>query len=213
LELTVACVLRSGGIYTPEWVSKLRNMVKRHLHMPHRFVCISDVPVDCERIPLTKDWPSWWAKFAIFDIAGPVLFFDLDTAIVGPLNDIAEHAKTTNFTMLRDFYFPDHHGSGMMAWGGDMRWLYEDFSADAGRLMTVKRKRIGDQGLIEEMVPARPGGAIRCWQDAVPGQVVSYKAHCRNGVPSGTRVVCLHGDPKFMAMPETDLVRKAWERA
>jgi len=56
---TVICVLRSGGQYDAEWVRKLRDGVKRNLARPHRFVCLSDVDVPCERIPLQHDWPGW----------------------------------------------------------------------------------------------------------------------------------------------------------
>lgn len=209
--LTVVCALRSGGIYTPEWVSKLRNGVKRNLQMKHRFVCISDTDVDCERIPLTKDWPGWWSKMAAFDIPGPVLFLDLDTAIVGGIDEVARHALTGGFTMIRDWNVPAHHGSGVMSWSGDMRWLYDAFAADAGRLMTIQRKRMGDQALIEEMVPAKTGTPVSCWQDVTPRRVVSYKFDCRAGIPAGASIVCLHGVPKFRDMPERDPVRKIWE--
>lgn len=211
-QLTVVCVLRSGGIYTPEWVSKLRNGVAKHLHRRHRFVCISDTTVDCERIPLTKDWPGWWAKMAAFEIAGPVLFLDLDTVIVAPINDVAEHAMTGGFTMIRDWHSPEYHGSGVMSWSGDMTPIYNEFASDAGRLMTVKRKRVGDQGLIEEMVPAHTGNPVACWQDVTPRRIASYKVDCvGRGIPAGASIVCLHGVPKFRDMPERDPVRMAWE--
>src|SRR6185369_16858814 len=105
--LTVACVLKSGGIYDATWVSRLRDGVARHLPVDHRFVCLSDIEVPCERIPLEHDWPGWWSKIELLKLPS-VLFFDLDTAIVGSLDDIARHALRTDFTMLRDFYAPQH---------------------------------------------------------------------------------------------------------
>jgi hypothetical protein len=207
--LTVACVLRSGGIYTAEWVARLRAGVKRHLKASHRFVCLSDVDVPCERIPLRHDWPGWWAKMEAFRLHGPLLYMDLDTVIVDDLGPVAEHAAKPGFTMLRDFYAPDHCGSGVMAWNSDYRRLYDDFAADAARLMTVQRARMGDQALIEDVIGR---DKIMRWQDHVPG-IVSYKVHCRSGIPAGARVVCLHGRPKFGDMPANDPVRMAWEMA
>lgn len=193
--LTVACVLRSGGIYDAGWVARLKAGVDRHLWVPHRFVCFSDVDVPCSRIPLEHDWPGWWAKLEAFRMPGPVLFFDLDTAIVGDLKDIAAVAAQSEFVMLRDFYAPDHCGSGVMGWSGSApSFLYRYFASDADNLMAAQRQRMGDQALIED---AFGRDKITRWQDAVQGQICSFKVHCANNiVPEDTRVVCFHGQPK-----------------
>lgn len=89
MTLTIACVLRSGGVYDAEWVAKLQRGVARHMTLPHRFVCLSDVDVPCERIPLVTDWPGWWSKIELFRkglFDGPVLYTDLDSVITGPLD-------------------------------------------------------------------------------------------------------------------------------
>lgn len=212
MPLTVACVLKSGGIYDASWVAKLRCGVAKHLPLRHRFVCLSDVDVPCERIQLKHGWPGWWSKIELFKLEGPVLFADLDTAIVGDLTDIAMHATQTSFTMLRDFYAPDHFGSGLMAWGADApRCLYEQFAADPDRLMRLSRKRMGDQAYIEQ---THGMDRIDRWQDFVGDHVVSYKVHnCRLGIPRNARVICLHGKPKFADMPASDPVRLAWDMA
>ncbi len=206
--LTVATVLKSGGIYDPLWVKRLRAGVTRHLPMDHTFVCLSDIEVPCERIDLKRNWPGWWAKVELFALKGPVLFFDLDTAIVGDLSAIAAHATQTPFTMLRDFYAPKHCGSGVMAWSGsDPEQLYTNAVQFGDRFMGVTRARMGDQAYVEETYKE----PIERWQDAVGDQIVSYKVHCQQGIPSNARVVCLHGKPKFEDMPQTDPVRVAWE--
>jgi hypothetical protein len=52
---TIACVLRSGGIYTPEWVHRLKRGIERHASAPPRFVCLSDVDVPgVEVLPLRE---------------------------------------------------------------------------------------------------------------------------------------------------------------
>lgn len=208
--LTVACVLKSGGIYDATWVARLRDGVKRHLPLDHRFVCLSDVDVPCERIPLRHDWPGWWSKIELFALPGPALFFDLDTVVVGDLTDIAIAAEDYNLVMLRDFYAPDHFGSGVMAWAGAQpRYLYRAM-ASRPSLMDRQRARMGDQAFVEEAFgPHR----IKPWQDIVGDQIVSYKVHCRNGIPPNARAVCLHGKPKFADMPANDPVRQAWEMA
>lgn len=206
MELTVACVLRSGGIYTPEWVSKLRNGVAAHLKQPHRFVCLSDAPVDCERIPLEHDWPTWWPKIELFKIAGPVLFLDLDTLIVGPLDDIADACRAHDFVALSNFYAPKRPGGGVLGWSGDVSHLYDTFAAAPTKWM-AECGQGGDQAFIERTVKPT------FWQDLFPGAFVSYKAHnCAAALPNGARIMALHGRPKFRDMAPDSWARLAWER-
>jgi len=90
MSLTVACVLKSGGVYSPRYVQVLRNQVCRNLGVPYRFVCISDVDVPCERIPMKYNFPGKWAKMELFrpdiDLGDRVLYFDLDAVIQANIN-------------------------------------------------------------------------------------------------------------------------------
>jgi hypothetical protein len=199
--LTVACVLRPSKDFDGEYVTRLKAGVGEHLKMPHRFVCLSSVEVPCQRIPLMHNWPGWWSKVELFRLPPPVLYFDLDTMPVGDLGDIGAHALQSPFTTLRDFYRENGIGSGMMSWAADgVRQLYDTFAADPAMWQDRLRTR-GDQAFIEENMM----GGDR-WQDVLPGQVVSYKAHVRAATrrgesgeghaPNGSRVVCFHGKPK-----------------
>ena len=86
-DLTIACVLRSGGDFDAEYVERLRDGVAANLSLPHRFVCLSDIEVPCERVALRHGWPGWWSKLELFEqLKGRVLYFDLDTVIAGSLN-------------------------------------------------------------------------------------------------------------------------------
>jgi hypothetical protein len=180
----VASVLRSGGDYDCEYVRRLADGVAKHLPSA-RFVCFSDVPVPCDRIPLLHKWPGWWAKMELFRLRGPVLYFDLDTVITGDLTDIAAQAHG-GLVLLSDFFQPNLGQSGVMAWGGDKSRIYEGFAANADEIMERFR---GDGEYIRAMVPE----ALR-WQDLVPGQVVSRKVAGTRG--HSERVVCFHGQPR-----------------
>lgn len=204
--LTVACVLKSGGIYDASWVTPLKNGVAKHLPIEHRFVCLSDVEVPCERIPLEHDWPGWFAKIELFKLSGPLLYFDLDSAIVGDLSDIAGAVTGPGLTTLEDFYRPGGIGSGVMAWGETQLSLYYLFLNSPQKWMKACGGG-GDQSYIERVRISDK------WQAKLPGQIVSYKVHCQNGIPPDARVVCLHGRPKFADMPANDPVRVAWEMA
>jgi hypothetical protein len=212
--LTVACVLRSGGIYTPEWVTRLKAQVAANLPLPHTFVCLSDVDVPSViTLPLCHDWPGWWAKIESLTLPGPVLYLDLDTVIVGDLSDIARVAMNPlvgSFVLLEDFYRPGGFGSGVMAWyGSEPARFYHAFARAPEDWMRRLGAR-GDQGFIEE----QEHGLTRRWQLLVPGQIVSYKAdRCEAGPPAGARIVCLHGRPKFGDMPPDSWARRLWEKA
>ncbi|MDZ7711703.1 MAG: hypothetical protein U5L06_00620 [Rhodovibrio sp.] len=190
--VTVACVLRSGGDYGPEYVKRLRAGVGRHLPGAV-WVCLSDVP-EAATHPLQHGWPGWWSKMELFTpglLTGPTLYLDLDTVVVGDLADIAAAVPRDGFAMLQDFTRPDGYGSGVMGWFGDWSRLYSAFAADpAGhQARYATGARWGDQAFIRDHIGCRPA----TWQDAVPRQIVSYKVHGRT---ADARLVCFHGRPR-----------------
>jgi len=197
--VTIACVLRSGGDYDSEYVERLHAGVAEHLPIPHRFVCLSDVPVPCERITLRFDWPGWWAKMNLFapGLAGDVLYFDLDTVINGDLTDIASVGR---LAMLNGFYDSRKKlGTGQRPVAGTgLMYLTEADRAEIWkRWITAPsqymRDNRGDQNFIDPIVGHR---AAR-WQTKLPGQVVSFKLNVRPASGhENARAVCFHGKPR-----------------
>jgi len=198
----VACVLKSGGMYTRAHVRILEAMVTRHLQI-ERFVCLSDVDLqlkNVERIPLRHNWPGWWAKCELFTprlfpAGARVLYLDLDMLIVGDLSDMA--SRTEPFLIAGDTYRrPPKRPtiglqSSLMMWtAGETDDIYSDFAKRPAQLMR-KYQQLGDQGWIEEK---RPNATL--WEVATPGQLVSFKKHCRTGLPPNARIVDFHG-PQF----------------
>jgi hypothetical protein len=184
---TVACVLRSGGCYDAEDVARLRDGVSRFLPGA-RFVCFSDVPVPCERIALSHDWPGWWAKMELFcpHKAGDLLYFDLDTMFVGPLDDVA---AVRGPAIMRDVYRPAGLQSSMMHIPQSTKAeIWRAFISDPAGHM-ARHAIGGDQTFLEQFWSDK---AAR-WQDVCPGRVVSYKV---DGVKPGASVVIFHGAPK-----------------
>lgn len=210
MTLTVACVLKSGGDYQPKHVHALRDGVARHLSRLHRFVCLTDVAVDCEMVPLIHGWPGWWSKIELFrPCSGPVLYLDLDTIVVGSLDDIAVGHR---FTVLQNFWAeaykePQRIGSGVMAWDCDLSSIYETFRRDADRLLVEYKTKAkwGDQAFIKDHTPVE----MERWQQKYPGRVVSFKKHVlpNRGVPAGASVVCFHGQPRPWGLPP---FQRAW---
>lgn len=188
---TVVCVLKSGGDYTPEYVYRLRDGVMRNSPDSTQFVCYSDMELDCERVELKHNWPGWWSKIEAFQRLGPVLYFDLDTVIVANIKPLLDHAKRTTLTLLSDFYRPHLGQSGVMAWSGDVQWIYKAFKERASAYMSSYNSsgKWGDGAFIYDLCPQ-----AERWQKALPGLVSSRKVAATRSASEA--VVCFHGRPR-----------------
>jgi len=219
--LTIACVLKSGGDFDEKYVWSLFDNVTNNLKdTEYQFVVLTDmvsylfnervkkahgfIPAVCNdygkiiTIPLINYWPGWWAKIELFKLKGPVLYFDLDTYVCGDISLAAENllieAKndvSPSFFMLESFASkrfnsPHKWASGVMAWTGDWSSIYDDF------MPSDMDEYEWDQRYI---VSALGNTIIQPVQDLIP-DIVSYKHHCKNGIPEGTQVVCFHGKPR-----------------
>ena len=207
MSVTVVCVLKSGGVYNPEWVYKLASGVKQNLSRPYDFVCLSDQTISgVDVVPLVNHWPGWWSKLEIFRprlFTGSVLYIDLDSIVVGPLDNLFSQ---TVLYMCEDFTF-DGFNSSVMSWNSyffSPYSLYEYFASDPGSLMKFYdrnvRGRVGDQAYIEDRT--RP----RCFP---PGKIVSYKKSKGAMPKSSTSIVAFHGKPK--PNQTGDWAQRAWE--
>lgn len=187
-SVTIACVLKSGGEYTPEHVETLRQQCARYAP-DAPFICLSDIDVD-DRIPLEYGLRGWWSKLEVCrpEVCGDVLLMDLDTVIVGDIKDVL---SVDRFTMLRDFYKPHLAQSGIMYLPADVRAnIWDHFAAHRVNIMTNFR---GDGEYLNTFY----GAAASRWQDLLPGQIVSYKVHVRDKqIPDDARIICFHGRPR-----------------
>ena len=201
---TIACVLKTGVwknrhmkiTYSAKHVRWLQGMVTRFCPVPYRFVCLTDTQIDgVETLPLKDNLPGWWSKMELFREFQNCFYLDLDTVLVGDISEIVNHPH--KFSALRNFSrTPDtkRMGSAVMAWNGDYRFLYDRFMHAPKRHMAEcsSSNKWGDQGFICHEL----NWAFDRFQDLFPGQIVSYKVHCKDGVPPGASVVCFHGKPK-----------------
>lgn len=208
MTLTVACVLRAGQRvvdmqpYRVEHVVKLRNGVAQHLTAPHRFLCLTDqveavADAGIDAVPLAVAWPGWWSKMNLFApdlLTGPTLYLDLDSLVTGPLDDLFR--SHDGITMVQDFTQPRCMNSSAMAWQGDFSGLFFAFAADQSNLRArydrARGALVGDQGFIHATL-AQMEQPIDVFD---PTHVVSFKCHCKDGIPDGARVVSFHGTPK-----------------
>lgn len=198
---TICTVLRSGGDFGPEWVTALWAGIARHLLMPHRLVCLTDMDVPGSD-PLRHDWPGWWAKMEALDPSRwrdgeRVVLMDLDTLPVGNLYRLATLGSP--FAMLRAMN-KRRAGRGKLVSGvvvfraGEATEggrLYRRFAAEPGRWMEEYR---GDGEFLHG-----EGRGIDGIQDHVPG-IVSAKwdiGYGADGPPTDVVLALGHGHPRF----------------
>ena len=195
-RVTFFTVLKSGGDYNASHVLNLKNGIEKHTNESVNFVCLSDICIEgVKTIPLTDNLTGWWSKMELFKFSGPIVYFDLDTIVVGDLSPIMEVARKNQFCILRDIYLgeknPTAMGSGIMTWNSNMKYLYEVFMKTPKYFMNFYR---GDQNFIQYAID-KP--SVKFLQDVVPGFFSSFKAHVRGkGIPEGTKVVVFHGPPR-----------------
>ena len=209
--LNVICVLRSGGIYTQEWVRKLKDGCERNLPK-HIFTCLSDVPVPCNRIPLKHDWPSWWAKVEMFRkgvIEDETLYLDLDTVLVGKVEILR---NGVDFAMLQSFWKHDAVGSGVMYFSGENvpTHIYDKFAKQPKAYIEHHNRNadgvyVGDQAFISDCLGQENIPRIN---DYLPG-IKSYKLHCHRRLPKDASIVCFHGQPRPTDV-HTDWMKQHW---
>lgn len=212
--LSVICVLRSGGIYDAEWVRKLRDAAERQIKRKHRFRCLSDVDVPCERIPMQHDWPSWWSKIGLFKpgvIEGESLYLDLDTVLVGEVEISNLLRIGPDFAMLQSFWTEDMVGSGVMWFGGDNvpHKVYEKFAKQPQAYIAHHKRNadgpyVGDQAFIADCL----GPDIERVNEYLTG-IKSYKMHCFRRLPADASIVCFHGRPRPTEV-DHDWMREHW---
>jgi hypothetical protein len=220
--MRVVCV-KYGDKYGKEYVTRLRNMVARHLPCAHEFVCYTEKPVEgvtCE--PLPSELPGWWAKVGLLRPGlgtGPHMYLDLD--VVGRAN-LSEFIRPDDGKVwaLDDFSYslraPRSHideatrrllggvgtcNSSVMFWHGDAgRKAWDEFTP------TVMNELHGDQNWITRAL----------WPHTLalypPGLASSYKYHWMRDDQFGA-VVVFHGDPKPPALSPSNPLRKLWEAA
>jgi hypothetical protein len=154
--LTIACVLKTSDIYNQEWVYKLKRAVERNISLPFQFVCVSDVPLDCNYVLLENNSTGWWNKLQLFRpglFTDETLYFDLDVVISKSLDALIVQLRnqSSKFVMCREEPLGISNSS-IMYWKGDYSYLYNLYMKSPETYHNLYRKGnlIGDQALISE---------------------------------------------------------------
>ena len=197
--ITVGCVLRSGGDYLPDHVAALNYSLKRHCCGEAELLCYTDQVKEVESlgvkaIPLVRNDPGWWAVPEVFRTIGSTVVIGLDTVFVRdirPLLQIAREAAYNQFYMIRNLGKGQGPASGVMAWNGDWKWIFDEFN-----YRLVKNRLRGDENWTLEALASR-GLKPSILQDEYDG-ICSYKLDVRGRMymPDDAAVVVFHGKPR-----------------
>ena len=187
-HIDCACVIH-GNTYDWIYVQRLYNMLKRNLSMEVRLHVYTEAnrPVPAPMIKhALQDWGisgprrAWWYKMQIFDPqhhVGPMLYFDLDTVIVGNIDWIT-NLSLNYFWAIRDFkclWRPAHQGmnSSVMWWNTvDFEHVWQKFIQQD--LKSVMKKYPGDQDFLSQIIDQNK---LRF----LPDQVKSWRWQCMDG--------------------------------
>lgn len=208
--IDVVCVLKQGSKvgYDSTWVEKLKNAVARNLTLEHRFFCLSDVDVPCERIPLISSSTGFWAKLELFRpnlFNGPVLYIDLDTVVCDNLDDIVTQIKDQQFVMLLE---TDKNvvSSAIMWWQGDHSYLWDRYLKTPPLELKEKYSkmpRYGDQAFIEDYTNHT------LLQDHIPAKWVGWSS--QKEIPVDAKILIFRKvSQKPSTMLDHPLVQQHW---
>lgn len=225
--INVVC-MKWGAKYPAYYVNRLFAGVSRFLTArPFRFLCFSEdtggLAAGIERHPLPVDpfereivagmnaegRRGAWRKISLFrpglaGMTGPVLGFDIDTVVTGPLDDLLDFAPG-HVCMRHDWRYqrlgrPGGHGSVFLFDPALHPWLYEAFAADpAGSIARHK----GSEQFYTSMTALRHGSLVywpNRWicsfkRDAMRLPPANFFLEPR--LPDDCRVMCFHGRPKM----------------
>lgn len=195
---TLVCVLKTGGWsyktiggkprrveYGPQHVYRLQRHVERVApDLP--FLCLSDCTIPgINTLRLQHNWPGVWSKMELFRLPGPLLYMDLDVAVVGKLD---KFLRTREFTVCGPMSEnAGKYNTSVMAWHEAPAGVYHAFAASPKRWMSVDVLPWSDQDFL-----ATQRKHLATWPK---GWVMPYK-QLEGDPPKGTSIVAFNGRPK-----------------
>jgi hypothetical protein len=189
-----------GGRYPDYYPERLSRSITDNLTIPHEVYLIEET-----------DYPGWWGKINVLAEPGPALWVDMDCVITGSLDDLIPGRTTADIVTARNWAQSGHGGcqSSVMYWNDASR-IVEAYDPNEPTLGNWPPRN--DSGCLwgdqEFLTLLRDTQRIEVeYFDSA--HVVSYKYHCRQGVPDDARVVCFHGKPDPHEV-RADWVKQCW---
>jgi hypothetical protein len=216
-----------GSMYSPLYVDRLAEAVRRNTTMDVRFICVTDNPAHefCDEVDVVSSVidphlthikgcfarlrlfdPLWFARLGI--ITGDrVVNLDLDMVIVANIDEILWRKEP--FVILQGVNNPDHpcpfNGSVWSLQAGYRPDVWRSFSVEAAAKVP-KARFADDQGWMHHMMPAAAAYSVH------DGVYAFMKAGWPGGtlLPYNARIVAFPGARDPSQFTEVPWIRKHW---
>lgn len=226
--LAIVCV-KWGTKYSAEYVNKLQASVRRHLQgIEHGFFCFTEDPqgVEGETRPLPENsWTGWWHKASAL-FSGHlekhipsryerIVYLDLDTIIVGSLDEIVSYQGLFATLYTNEFSKTEDrtagYNSSVMLFPRGQLLLQE---AIFGQLSKIGIEFI--TSVVHRLdfwleMTVKHADSL---QILFPGQLLDYKTHVRDNKepPDGSRVINFPLHPKPHDIVKTEVwAQENWQ--
>lgn len=214
--LTVVCwIWRGERVYLPAHVNALRRMLARHLHVPHRLVCITDETGDFDqgvtvmptpaaamrlahmKTPEGSRMPSCYRRLWVFSdearcLGERILLTDVDAVITGDITHLVE--RTESFVGWRPGQAWGNHervagGMYLLSTGAHPE-VWDDF----GEAGIGAARRAGYRGSDQAWLSYKLGRRAALWSDE---DGIYALSDIRDGMlPEDARIVQFAGNVK-----------------
>ena len=200
----------------PEYVRRMRRMLQRHTTIPYSFTLFTDRPKLFSGFDARKLEPASWKgclpKIEAFNPAngfkGRVFVFDLDTVITSNIDDILQFdadfvVRAWYGGLLKGVWQPDGDSLSFQAGQFVERiWQPLQDGPEEAESFTGGRERWWYRSILGRK-------EIAMWQWHFPDRFISYRHHCRNGLPEKASVVSFHGRPRIHEVDKS-WVKEHW---
>lgn len=203
---TIVLVLKSRGDFAMRDVE----LISRHINglwqspIRPRILCLWDKASqhydlgNFELLPLNTNFPGTWSRIQLYspemDQYRPFLYVDLDTAVVGSLEQIfATIADPSLFITLEDFWQRNELATGLVWFPKEsekVKKIWNNFKGVAGKRM---------DRYIRQVI----GHPDNYWQFLTPS-IYDFKPRRNNllqDVPAQASLICFHGKPRIFDAP------------
>ncbi|MGI9477534.1 MAG: hypothetical protein ACR2PI_12600 [Hyphomicrobiaceae bacterium] len=207
---TIIC-MKWGTRYGPEYVNRLASMVRRNVTQATRFVCFTDDttgiddgielhPLPSINIPDRVAWTPWrklsvW-QHPLAQLAGDVLFLDLDLVITGSLDDFFDY-RPGAYIAIDNWTQPGQGVGNTSAFrfpAGQHTRIFDDFVADPEVILgkwRIEQQYISDT--IPEMVFWPATWCVSFKHTLLPRWPMNFVQVAE--LPADARIVAFTGKP------------------
>lgn len=156
------------GKYTPDYVEKLYNSLKRNCNVPFKFICYSDTEVVADEvIPLPKETKikAHWHKLKFFDKEftgeGDIIVMDIDQVILKDVTEMIDwkvgEKELVSYTKWWNNSSVTINGGWYKFKAGELQFVWDKYNSDPEKWQlhyynngTVHYKYFGEQDFVED---------------------------------------------------------------